>query len=116
MKGTSLHLAAFVAFAASCSVLLAALAGCGSNDGSSTAQSQRSTVRSATTVVACPDNVLCIVGDHWDTVLCRCVPNDDAGTAMDASADAAPADDGSTTPDGSGEAGDEGDAGSCPGH
>jgi hypothetical protein len=24
---------------------------------------------------ACIDNVLCIQGDHWDPVLCRCVPN-----------------------------------------
>lgn len=89
-------------------MLLGALAGCGSNDGSSTAQSQRSTVRSATEV-ACPDNVLCIVGDHWDTVACRCVPDDDAG-------DAALGDDGSAKPDGGSGTGDAGDAGSCPNH
>lgn len=91
------------------------LAACGGSDGGSTAQSQRSTVRSAT-VVACPDNVLCIVGDHWDTVLCSCVPND-GGAGVDASADAGPGDDGSATPDGGSEAGDEDDASSsCPGH
>ena len=27
----------------------------------------------------CVDNVLCIRGDHFDTILCKCVPNVDAG-------------------------------------
>jgi hypothetical protein len=88
MKGsTLLHLAAPVA---SCSALLVALAGCGTSDGGSTAQQQqRGTVR-IPAVVACPDNVLCIVGDHWDTALCRCVPNEDGGAEMDASGAACP--------------------------
>jgi hypothetical protein len=113
MKGSTLfHLAAPVA---TWLLPLVTLAACGSSDGSSTAQQQRATVRSAT-VVACPDNVLCIVGDHWDTVLCRCVPNDDGGTDMDATADSAPVDDASPIADGGSEASDEGDASSCPGH
>jgi hypothetical protein len=34
----------------------------------------------------CVDKVLCIQGDHWDTTLCKCVPNADAGPP-DAEAD-----------------------------
>jgi hypothetical protein len=27
----------------------------------------------------CVDNVLCVLGDHWDPVHCKCVPDSDAG-------------------------------------
>lgn len=130
MNRSTFHLAAVVA---SCSTLVVALAACGSNDGPSTAQSQgRSIVRSPS-VVACPDNVLCIRGDHWDSTLCQCVPDgasDDAGAVCPdlvlcvrgdhwdtglcrcvPDDDAGAALDGSATPD----AGSDDDAGSCTG-
>ena len=54
-------------------------------------------------VGACPDYVFCIRGDHWDSVLCRCVPNeDDAGAMQDAApglSDGAPAASGSDSGD-----------------
>ncbi|HEX8792192.1 MAG TPA: hypothetical protein VF765_14660 [Polyangiaceae bacterium] len=118
MKGRIFRLAALLAFAASSSSLVFVLAACGGTDGGSAAgsqlgsQSQR-TVRSD---VTCPDIVLCILGTHWDTSVCRCVPNeDDAGTVAD-SADEAAADAGSVTPEAGSDAGDEDEASSCPGH
>jgi hypothetical protein len=33
---------------------------------------------------ACIDNVLCIMGDHFDPVLCKCVPDVEAGAGPDA--------------------------------
>lgn len=85
------------------------LAACGSGGGDSKAEPlARSTAR---TVGVCPDFVLCIKGDHWDTNLCRCVPDDDAGAATDAADETA--DDASTAP---GDGGDEGNASSCPNH
>ena len=36
----------------------------------------------------CIDNVLCPRGDHFDNVLCQCVPNQDAGVVPDAGAPA----------------------------
>jgi hypothetical protein len=29
----------------------------------------------------CVDNVLCIIGDHFDRTLCQCVPNQDAAVS-----------------------------------
>lgn len=35
---------------------------------------------------ACVQTELCIVGDHFDTTLCKCVPNQDAGSVTPADA------------------------------
>ena len=35
---------------------------------------------------ACVDNVLCILGDHWDPAQCKCVPDADAEAEVDAGA------------------------------
>ena len=32
---------------------------------------------------ACIDAVLCILGDHFDATLCKCVPDREAGTVND---------------------------------
>ena len=102
------RLVALAAPPASSLSLLVVLAACGNGDGGSPAESQLRTVR-ATEI--CHEIVLCIQGAHWDSVLCKCVPNeDDAGTETDAAADA-----GSVTPDSASDASDEDDS-SCPGH
>ena len=104
-----------VLLGASCS-LVTVLAACGGKGGTVESQPQLHSQRSPSTVGPCPDFVLCIRGDHWDSLQCRCVPDeDDAGTAADAPDEAA-VDAGSVTPDGGDDADDGGSATSCSGN
>ncbi len=52
-------------------VLLCGLAPACSGEGGS----DPTATESQTLAAACVDNVLCIAGDHWDSVACKCVPN-----------------------------------------
>lgn len=97
--------------------MLGVLAACGGNGTSGAAELH--TQRAPSTAGPCLDFVLCIRGDHWDTVQCTCVPDqDDAGATTDG-ADEAAADAGTETPDSGDEGGDADDgvdASSCSSH
>jgi hypothetical protein len=77
--------------AVSASLLLPfALDACGSTESSPLIELQSRPPRplpgAGPSAGGCPDYVFCIRGDHWDSALCRCVPNeDDAGAMQDAS-------------------------------
>jgi hypothetical protein len=61
-----------------CLTLLA----CGAPDSSSprTAPTGVSSSNQLTADGGCVDNVLCVLGDRWDPLLCSCVPDEDAAT------------------------------------
>jgi hypothetical protein len=62
-----------------CLTLLA----CGAPDSASRPAPKPTGVSSSDQITAeggCVDNVLCVIGDRWDPVLCTCVPDQDAAT------------------------------------